>query len=112
MTYDISADAEGISCNLVSAISAGNHDTITAEYFTSSLSPGLYNATITITDPSVDDSIVEIPVTLTVSEKSPIYRFWSAKNRAHFYTISESEKNNIAGWGNVLTPIDQIGYCY
>jgi hypothetical protein len=26
---------------------------------------------------------------------SPLYRFWSDKYKAHFYTISESEKNNI-----------------
>jgi hypothetical protein len=27
--------------------------------------------------------------------KSPVYRFWSRQNSAHFFTISEQEKNII-----------------
>jgi hypothetical protein len=64
-------------------------------YSISGLPVGLYTATITIEDPRVSNSLVEIPITLTVSDKSPIYRFWSAKNRSHFYTMRETEKYNI-----------------
>jgi len=33
--------------------------------------------------------------TNTQEEPSPIYRFWSSTNRAHFFTINETEKNYI-----------------
>jgi hypothetical protein len=94
ISYNIACDAEWLTCAPVSGTSTGEHDTITVDYFTSSLSPGLYNAAIAIYDPNADNS-PEIPVTLTVSDKSPIYRFWSNNNRSHFYTMSETEKYNI-----------------
>jgi uncharacterized repeat protein (TIGR01451 family) len=95
LSYNIACDAEWLSCEQVSGTSTGEHDPITVEYFTSSLSVGLYNATIAISDDNADNSPLQIPVSLTISGKSPIYRFWSANNRSHFYTMSESEKYNL-----------------
>jgi hypothetical protein len=38
----------------------------------------------------------------TASGTSPVYRFWSASFRRHFFTISESEKNHIqATWPDI-----------
>ena len=95
ITYNISTSAQWLSCTPASGSSSGEQDTITVEYFTAALTNGFYNATITITAQGAANSPVEIPVTLTVSDKSPIYRFYSPRNKAHFYTISEGEKYNI-----------------
>jgi hypothetical protein len=95
ISFDVSTDADWLSCTPANGSSSEERVSITVDYSTSSLPPEFYTATITVTDFAAANSAVEIPVTVTISEASPIYRFWSDTNRSHFYTMSETEKYTI-----------------
>jgi len=67
LNYSISDDVGWLSCNPDNGTSTGEADTITVTYLTASLSPGTYNATISVTDAGATNSPQTIAVTLTVN---------------------------------------------
>jgi hypothetical protein len=67
LSYSISVDQDWLTCNPDSGTSTGEHDAIMVAYSTASLFPGMYSATITISDSGADNSPQTIPVTLTVT---------------------------------------------
>ena len=71
LTYSISNDETWLSCNPNSGTSTGEHDNITVDYSTSSLPPGNYSATISITAEGAGNSPQEIEVSLTVNYAVP-----------------------------------------
>jgi len=68
VNYTISTDQTWVSCTPTSGSSTGVSDkkTITVNYTTSSLTPGIYTANITMVDPGSSNSPQTIPVSLTV----------------------------------------------
>lgn len=67
LSYSITDNVNWLSCSPTSGTSTGETDTITVNYTTSSLTPGTYNGTITITASGATNSPQTIPVTLTVT---------------------------------------------
>ncbi|NLE60810.1 MAG: PEGA domain-containing protein [Planctomycetes bacterium] len=67
LSYSIGDNAAWLSCSPIDGTSTGESDTITVTYTTSSLSPGTYNATITIADAGATNNPQTIAVTLTVT---------------------------------------------
>jgi len=70
LSYSISDNRNWLSVSPSSGTSTGEQDTITVGYNTSGLSAGNYSATITITDPSADNSPQTIGVSLSIAEPS------------------------------------------
>lgn len=66
LNYTITDDVTWLAVTPQSGTSTGETDTLTVYYFTSSLAPGAYNATITITDPNADNSPQTIGVALVL----------------------------------------------
>ncbi len=64
--YQISDDAEWLSCTPETGMSTGEHDTIGVTYDTASLDPGTYTATITARDTYNPATLGTVGVTLTV----------------------------------------------
>ena len=73
LSYTISDNVGWLSCNVTSGTSTGTHKTVTVTYATSTLGPGTYSGTITISASGVSNSPQTIPVTLKVvaSDLSP-----------------------------------------
>ncbi len=67
LAFSISADANWLSVTPTVGTSAGEHRLITVNYSTSTLSVGVYRATINITAPAATNSPVQISVELTVT---------------------------------------------
>lgn len=67
LSYTISDNQIWLSCTPSSGTSAGEHDIITVNYTTSSLTPGTYTATITIFAAGASNTPQTIPVNLTVT---------------------------------------------
>ena len=67
LSYSISVDQSWLNCSPVNGSSTGEQDVITVNYSAASLFPGIYSATITISDPAASNSPQTIPVTLTIS---------------------------------------------
>src|SRR5690606_28094439 len=67
LSYSISDNVSWLSCSPSSGTSTGQQHTITVTYSTSGLSPGNYNATITISDPNAPNPPQTLPVSLTVN---------------------------------------------
>jgi uncharacterized membrane protein len=67
LSYAISVDQGWLSCSPASGTSTGEQDAITVSYTTTSLYPGTYSATISISDPAAGNSPQTIPVSLTVT---------------------------------------------
>jgi hypothetical protein len=70
LTYSLSNDETWLSCSPNSGTSPGEHDNITVDYSTSSLPPGNYSATISITAEGAGNSPQEIEVSLGISESN------------------------------------------
>ncbi|MBN2092957.1 hypothetical protein JW964_25265, partial [candidate division KSB1 bacterium] len=108
LEYNISTNVYWLSCLPPSGTSTGEHDIIQVNYFSSNLTPGTYNATITIGG-NFDD--VMIPVSLTVTQgatisRNPItltngcplgsdapsqnFEVWNSGNSTLTYTISDN----------------------
>jgi len=66
LSYTITDDVDWLSCSPASGSSTGEHDIIAVVYDTSSLSPGNYSATITVSDPAASNSPQTIAVSLRV----------------------------------------------
>jgi hypothetical protein len=66
LSYTISDNVGWLACNVTSATSTGEHDTVTVTYSTSSLVAGTYSATITVSASGVSNSPQTIPVSLKV----------------------------------------------
>jgi hypothetical protein len=73
LSYTITDNAGWLSCSPSSGTSAGEHDTITVHYTTSSLAAGTYGATITITDPNASNNPQTVGVSLIVAEMLCVY---------------------------------------
>ena len=94
--YTFNSDEAGIityggSCtsSVTNAVSGNNNITFNM------LADGIYlDCTITVTDISnnVSDSLT-VNTFIVNTKKKPIYRFWSSKNKSHFYTASEEERD-------------------
>ncbi len=70
LNYTIADDAAWLDCAPNSGDSTGEADTIDVTYTTSALAIGIYNATITVSDPGATNNPQTITVTLTVKKKS------------------------------------------
>ncbi len=68
LNYSISDNAAWLSETPASGTSTGETDTITVQYSAASLSAGIYNATITVSDPNATNNPQTIAVTLTVED--------------------------------------------
>jgi hypothetical protein len=113
LNYSISDNRSWLSVSPSSGTSAGEQDTITVNYSTSGLSAGSYSATITITDPSADNSPQTLSVNLTVTPVPPnislstaslsnfvtegsdapsqTFRVWNSGGGTLSYTISDNK---------------------
>jgi len=67
LSYTISVDQGWLSCSPASGTSAGEWNAITVNYSTTALFPGVYSATISISDPAASNSPQTIPVSLIVA---------------------------------------------
>ena len=82
----------GGDCSSTTTNATTGNNTITFN----ALANGTYNnCTIIVTDSSTNASDTLSVAEFEVDATTPVYRFWSPQNRAHFFTISESEKDNI-----------------
>jgi surface protein len=86
------------SCDSTTTNATTGNNTITLN----ELNPGTYNnCTIKVTDSAGNASTPLTMSTFTIEEdevekaKEPLYRFWSAKNKSHFYTASKEERDYI-----------------
>lgn len=68
LDYTVSDDADWLSVSPGSGTSTGESDEITVTYDTDGLFPGIYEATITVTDVDATNNPQTIAVTLTVTE--------------------------------------------
>ena len=66
LSYSVSDNVGWLACNVTSATSTGEHDTVTVTYSTSTMTAGTYSATITVGASGVSNSPQTIPVSLTV----------------------------------------------
>ena len=82
VNYTISTDQTWVSCTPTSGTSTGVSDkkTITVNYATSSLAPGIYTANITMVDPGSSNTPQTIPVSLTVLSPAISYSPTSLTN--------------------------------
>ncbi len=71
LDYSISDNVSWLTCSPAQGSSSGEHDVVEVSYATSTLSPGKYSATITISDPLATNSPQGIEVSLTVTDFSP-----------------------------------------
>jgi hypothetical protein len=113
LNYSISIDQSWLSCNPTSGTSAGEQDTITVNYSTTSLSLGTYTATITISDPAAGNSPQTIPVTLTVTnipQASMELNFEEGSGTTAYDTSGNN--NNGALSGGVAYTIDHAAGTY
>lgn len=96
INYTISTDSDWLMCTPEAGSSLGEEDIITVNYDTSGLSDGIYKAIIYISDPAADNSPFEIPVTMAIGDRDPVYRFFNMPiGSAHFYTSSNVEKDAV-----------------
>lgn len=94
INYTISTDVDWLTLTPESGIATSEEDTITVDYDTTGLSEGVHRATITISDPEAGNSPFEIPVTMAVGDRDPVYRFFNKPiGSAHFYTSSAAERD-------------------
>ena len=70
LSYSISDNASWLSCSPTSGSSTGESDTITVYYSTSSLNPGSYSATITISSSDATNSPRTVSVSLSVADET------------------------------------------
>jgi len=50
------------------------------------------------------------PEATAPAECIPVYRFWSPKSEAHFYTISEAERDKLLGYPNTVWTYEGIAW--
>ncbi|NIM50723.1 MAG: hypothetical protein GTO22_15975, partial [Gemmatimonadales bacterium] len=96
LNYTITDDVNWLSVDPDSGTSTGEADTITVNYSTESLSPGIYYATITVSDPNASNNPQTVDVTLTVN---------AAKTTVaeDFETMPSWSSSWDAGWGSAAT---------
>ncbi len=72
LNYTITDDANWLSCSPSTGQSTGEYDPIDVNYVTSALSTGIYNATITVSDPGASNPSQTVTVELSVIEPNEL----------------------------------------
>ncbi len=103
LSYSITDNVNWLSCSPTSGTNTGETDTIRVNYSSSSLTPGTYNGTITITASGATNNPQTIPVTLTVTVPPPI-------TISNIYVDNIAQTSAVVHWTTNVASTSKVEY--